>query len=104
MKPFKEFVSELLESEAPTNTTAGVDNKDSKPLFTKSKVAGCDCIDVDDEAYHKFAFGKRPFARWTGYIEDPDLREFVQKNYSSSSKLMVRNSKTGTMTFLKRGS
>jgi len=99
MKQLAEF---LTEDEAPTNSTAGVAMPDSKPLFTKSKFAGVDCIDVDDNTYNKCRFGKRPFSRWAGVIEDEGLRSYVQTQFNRTSNLMIKNSVSGAMTYIKR--
>lgn len=99
LKSFREY---LAEDAVPTNTTGGVANSDSPPLFNSSKFAGCDCIEVDEDTYAKCKFGKKPYSRWSGVIEDEALRSFVQKRYNTTNKLIVKNSKTGSMTYLKR--
>jgi hypothetical protein len=90
------------DTSSPTVTTDGVANPDSKPLFKSSKFAGIDCIEVDSDTYMKCKFGKKSHSRWNGVIEDENLRSFVQKHYYKSSKLIVSDSKTGAMTYLKR--
>lgn len=98
----KETVTEPLKEDAePTNTIDGVENADA-PMFKMSRFAGVDCIEVDDDTYHKCKFGKKPYSRWSGVIEDEGLRDFVQKQYQKSSKLMVQNAKTGSITYLRR--
>jgi hypothetical protein len=93
----------IKEDAEPTNVTTGVENTDSPPLFKVTKFAGTDCIEVDDDTYHKCKFGKKPYARWAGVIEDEALRGFVQKHYQKNSKLMIQNSKSGSMIYMKRG-
>ena len=95
-KMFKE------DTATPTVTTDGVANPDSPPLFKVSKFAGMDCIEVDSDTYTKCKFGKKPHSRWSGMIEDEKLRSFVQKNYYKASKLLVTDSQTGAMTYIKR--
>lgn len=87
----------------PTNTTDNIDNPDSPPLFKKSKIFDdCHCIEVDQDTYHRCRFGKQPYARWSGYIEDEPLRNFIKKHYSGSEKLMIANSQTGAVTYIKK--
>jgi hypothetical protein len=92
----------LTEDAAPTNTTDGVANKDAAPLFTKSKFAGIDCIEVDPCTYGKCKFGKRPYSRWNGMIEDENLRSYVQSQFHRTDRLIVKDSATGAMTYIKR--
>lgn len=104
----EEFVSDLklglFESDAPSNVASGdaVASPDAAPLFRTSKFAGCDCVEVDSDTYSKCKFGKKPYARWDGYIEDENLRTFVRKHYSTKKHLLVSNKDTGAMTYLKR--
>lgn len=100
LKTLREYVEALLkEDEVSTNA---VENPDSPPLFKKSKFAGMNVVEVDDDTYHKCKFGKKPFARWSGIVDDENLRGFLQKNFNSNQKLLIKNSKTGSMTYLKR--
>lgn len=96
----KMYQSAVTESEAVANTTAGVAVADSP--FKVGKVAGCDCIEVDHETYVKCKFGKKPYARWSGYVEDEKLRTFVQKHYSKSKSLMIVNAETGGASYFRR--
>lgn len=82
-------------------TTDAVSNTET-PLFKVTKFAGVDCIEVDEDTYHKCKFGKKPYSRWSGVIEDEQLRTFVQKHYQKNVKLMVQNTKTGSITYIKR--
>lgn len=100
MKSLIEYI--LAEEAAATNSTEGVANPDSKPLFSKSKFAGVDCIDVDSGTYDRCKFGKAKYTRWSGNIEDSDLRTFVQKHYYKSDKLIVKNASTGAMAYIKK--
>lgn len=92
----------INEEAAPTNTTDGVAMPDSKPLFTKGKFGGVDCIEVDSDTYGRCKFGKKPYSRWSNVIEDEPLRAYVQKHYQKSQKLMVMDAKSGAMTYIKR--
>jgi hypothetical protein len=89
----------LDESESPTNTTDGVAVADAP--FKTGKFAGHDVIEVDSDTYIKCKFGKRPYAKWDGYIEDEALRTFVQKRYNTKKSLIVADKDSGAMTFLK---
>jgi len=90
------------DTSAPTNTTDGAAAPDAKPMFTKGKFAGVDCIEVDGETYSRCKFGKKPYSRWSGVVEDEHLRSFIQSHYQKSSRLMVMDAKTGAMTYIKR--
>lgn len=81
-------------------TTAAVAAPDSP--FKVSRVAGCDCIEVDADTYMRCKFGKRPYAKWSGYVEDEGLRTFVQKHYKKSKSLLITNKDTGVSTYLRR--
>lgn len=101
---YKEVFSESVdESEAPTNTTSGVDNPDGAPLFKKSKFAGYPCVEVDGSTYVKCSRGKgkKPYARWKQYVDDDELETFVKKNYQKEKRLLMKNRDTGAMTFIK---
>lgn len=104
MKSLREYLGYLTEDEVPTNTTDGVENPSAAPLggFSVKKFAGVNCIEVDDDTYHNCKFGKRPYSRWSGVVADEGLRQFIQKHYKNSEKLMVQNKKTGSYTYLKR--
>lgn len=94
------YLAGVSESEAPTVTSGAVAVADSP--FRVSKVAGCDCIEVDADTYMRCKFGKRPYAKWSGYVEDEGLRSFVQKHYGKSKSLLIANKDTGVATYLKR--
>ncbi len=96
------FLKKLEEDAEPTNQTGGVANSDSPPMFKMSRFAGIPCVEVDDDTYHKCKFGKKPYARWEGVIEDEALRGFVKKQFDKSPKLMIQNQKTGSTIYLKR--
>lgn len=96
----KMYQETITESEAAANTTAGVAAADAP--FKVGKVAGCDCIEVDHDTYVKCKFGKKPYARWSGYVEDERLRTFVQKHYSKSKSLMIVNAETGGASYFRR--
>lgn len=95
-------VSDITESEAPTNTTAGVAKADG-PVFKKTKFAGFPCVEVDGNTYVKCSSGKgkKPYARWKNYVEDEELEKFVKKNYQKEKRLVMKNRDTGSMTFIK---
>jgi hypothetical protein len=94
-------VSDVLESEAPTNVTTGVANPDG-PRFKKTKFAGYPCVEVDSDTYVRCSQGKKKYARWKGYVEDEDLRQFVKKNFQKEKKLVIKDSGSGAMSFIKR--
>lgn len=87
---------------APTNTTDGAASPDAKPLFKKGKFAGVDCIEVDGDTYARCKFGKKPYSRWSGVVEDEALRSYVQSHFNKSKQLMVMDSVSGAMVYIKR--
>lgn len=118
MKTFKEYLSETFRadailsrletiqleeetSSASTTTTGGVANPDAKPLFKKSSFAGHPCIECDDETWNNFVGGKKPFKRWMNYVENEDLRKELKDMYYKNSRVLVKNSKTGGMVYVK---
>lgn len=88
------------ESEQPTNTTAGVANPDNP--FKSGSIAGHKYVEVDHDTYVHCQLGKIPYAKWDGYIEDEQLRTFVQKHYSSAKSLLVVNRSSGVAAFLRK--
>lgn len=109
MKSFKEF-NQIVESietiqldeesaEAST-TTSGVENPDAKPVFKKTKFMGYPVIEVDDDTYCKCILGKKPFSRWSKFIEDEHLRDEMRSMFARNQKVLMMNSQ-GTMVFVK---
>lgn len=93
-------VQKLLESEMAANTTAGVAAPDNP--FRTGSIAGHKFVEVDHATYTKCQFGKVPYAKWNGYIEDEGLRSFIQKHYSTAKTLLVVNKDSGAAAFLRR--
>lgn len=93
-------VCQLLESEMAANGTAGVAAPDNP--FKTGKIAGHKFIEVDHATYTKCQFGKVPYSKWSGYIEDDTLRSFVRKHYSTAKTLLVVNKDSGVASFLRR--
>ena len=90
----------LLESEAVANTTAGVAAADNP--FKSGSIAGHKYVEVDHDTYVRCQLGKIPYAKWNGYIEDEQLRTFVQKHYSTAKTLLVVNKNSGAAAFLRK--
>ena len=90
------------EDAMPVNTTDGVANSDSQPLYKHYKVAETDYVEVDDETYNKCKFGKQKYERWNGYVADENLQRFIKTKFGNSKRMMVVNSNTGAHAFLKR--
>ena len=90
----------LLESEAATNTTSGVALADNP--FKSGSIAGHKYVEVDHDTYVRCQLGKIPYAKWDGYIEDEQLRAFVQKHYSTAKTLLVVNKSSGVAAFLRK--
>lgn len=105
MKTLREYLEEkdtVVESDAPTNTTAGVAGKDNPMSIKRTKIFGNPCIDVDDDTYAACSRGKQPYQRWKKYVKDnPDLEKEMKKDYYRNKKLMIRSKTTGTMSFIK---
>lgn len=108
MKTYREFTEE------PTNVTgpnvAGI-NKDDTPgpakLCRRDKFAGCDVFEVSPDDFIKAREGKKKFSRMKRYFDNvkdgigKEVHDFSKKNPNKS--IIVRNEKTKSMFFLKRG-
>lgn len=90
----------LLESDAVANTTDGVAIADNP--FKSGSIAGHKYVEVDHDTYVRCQLGKIPYAKWNGYIEDEQLRTFVQKHYSTAKTLLVVNKTSGAAAFLRK--
>lgn len=93
----------LSEDVLPTNMTSSVAAPDSKPLFSTSTVAGKTCIEVDTNTFHRCNWGKQKFSRWKNYIDDENLRTFVQKHYNTNDELLIKDATSGAIVHFKRG-
>lgn len=111
MKSLKEFVlsqipevdiglESLLESTSSSTSTVGVDNPDSKPIFKKTKEFGVECLEVDSDTYSNCIQGKVPFQRWKKYAST-DIENELKTMYHKSKRLLIKDNKTGSMTFIK---
>ena len=89
------------ESTAAGTATGGVAMSDSRPLFVKSKFMNHPVLEVDDETYSHMIKGKQPFKRWHKYVGDEDIRAEMRKMYQKNKRMLIKNSKTGGMVFVK---
>ena len=116
MTSFKEYLKEsvnklevveagfvdLFESTAASTMTGGVANPDAKPLFKKSSFAGHPCLTVDDATYSACINGKKPFKHWRKFIQDDErLRDELKTMYQKNRRVLIKNSKTGAMVYVK---
>lgn len=67
-----------------------------------SKFGIWDCISVDPNTYDNFKYGKVPFSKWVSYVEDPELKDHLQKLYYASDNLLIKNAETGLISFIKK--
>jgi hypothetical protein len=95
----EDFINEM--STSASTTTGGVANPDAKPMFRKSKFMGHPCLEVDDETYSTCMQGKTPFKRWNKYVGDEAQRDEMRSMYKKHKKLLIKNSRTGGMVFVK---
>lgn len=95
------FKKKVDESSAPTTTTAGV-AMHAQPIFKKEKNFGHNSIVVDEDSYKNLVF-KEKNKHWKRYLQDEnsDFGNAVKKEYQKSSKLILKNEKTGEMIFIK---
>lgn len=107
MKTFSEFARniktldyDIMSIFEDTTTTAGIENPDAKPIG-KTKFIGHNCIEVDDETYSNCISGKEKFARWVNYVGDDNLRKELKNMYNKNKRLLIQNSKTGGMVYIK---
>lgn len=96
-----ELKSFLNEDADATTTTAGVAEPEYPLSFNKSKFMGHPCIEVDDDTYSKMIQGKQKFSRWSNYVEDEDLKGAMKDMYNTNNRMLIKNSKTGGMVFIK---
>lgn len=117
MKNYKEYIEErsisliegnigtvemLKEDTGPTVSTAGVAAPDAKMIKVKRETfISRPCFVVDEKTYENCMRGKVPFKRWAGYIEDEGVREEVKDAFYKNKKILVKNEKTGAMSYLK---
>src|SRR5690554_3320312 len=113
MKTFKEYLLEsidivdisfdqILESTGASTMTGGVANPDAAPMFKKSSFAGHPCLEVDDATYSSCINGKKPFSRWSKFIQDDEaLRSELKQMYQKHKRVLIKNSKTGGMVYIK---
>jgi len=110
MKSFQEYSLDQIEevtlpleeeSSPAMTSTGGVANPDARPLIKKSRAFGHECFEVDSDTYHKCHSGKIPFKRWAGYVEDEDLRNEIKKAYQKNKRLLIQDSKSGSMVYIK---
>lgn len=109
MKTLQEFILESIEEIDvqlynylfEDTTTTGITNPDSPPLFKTTKFMNVDCLEVDSNTYSKCIQGKIPFKRWKGYTDDSSLESELKRMYHRNKKLLIKDSKTGSMVFIK---
>lgn len=89
------------QSTAASTSTGGVAMPDSRPLGRKSKFMGHPCVEVDDETFSQCIRGKTPFKRWAKYVGDDELRGEMRKMYQKNKRMLIKNSRTGGMVFVK---
>jgi hypothetical protein len=89
------------ESAAASTTTSGVASPDSPPMFNKSKFMGHPCMEVDDETYSMCVQGKKPFSRWSKYVNDENTRNELKQMYHKNKRVLIKNERTGGMVFIK---
>lgn len=97
----KAQIIDLTEDVAASTVTSGVANPDAKPMIKKSHFMGHPVIEVDDNTYCNCIQGKQPFARWSKYVEDEALRDEMKKTFQRSQRMLMMNSKTGAMAYVK---
>lgn len=103
-----------LKEDAPTVSVsaggaAGLDGNppvgNSAPLIKRSKFAGAECFDVDDETFQKARLGKKHKAHYKTYVGDDDtgkaIREYGLQN--PSAPIVVKQGRTGAMMYLRYG-
>lgn len=91
----------FTETTAPSTTTSGVAGH-PQPAFTKQKNFGYNSIAVDGESFHKLMY-KQMNKHWKNYLRDPksEFGKAIRKEYNKNRKLILKNSETGEMVFIK---
>ena len=95
MISFNQFLTE----DAPTNNIGSGAVK-SPDMFMGSRV-----FDVSNDSYHKALFkGKQKYHKYNSILDDVDASEELRAyaKADTSRKVVLRNSRTGELTFLRR--
>lgn len=103
-----------IREDAPTVSVAaggaaGLDNNppvgNSAPMFRRSKFAGADVFEVNDDVFHNARNGKRKHAHYKTYVGKDEvgtaIRDYGLKN--PTKPIVLKNFKTGAMVYLRYG-
>jgi len=102
-----------MKEDAPTNSmgAGAVATYDKglgspKKKVKKSKFAGCECFEVDDEAFYAATNGKRKYAHYKTYVGEDETGQAIRDYGRSNPKapIVLKNKNTGAMMYLKYGS
>ena len=72
---------------------------------TSEMFAGSKCFSVDDDRFHKCRLGKAKYAQYKSYVGEDEIGQSIREYGISNpnSPIIVKNSKTGAMLYLKYG-
>jgi hypothetical protein len=115
-KSLSEIIGEINE-DAPTVSAGGGQvagigvgpkgepGANSSHILRRTKFAGKDVFEVNDEAYYNARLGKQRYHRYERYVGNDETGETIRQYGRSNpgKPIILRNSKTGSMMYLRYG-
>jgi hypothetical protein len=94
-----------LGSNPSTGSIAGYDPMLSKKPLKRSKFAGTECFEVDNDTFQKCHTGHGKYERWDKYLKDDcdtckNIRAYAKRH--PQKDIVIQRASCGTMTYLKR--
>jgi hypothetical protein len=94
-----------LGSNPSTGSIAGYDPMLSKKPLKRSKFAGTECFEVDNDTFQKCHTGHGKYERWDKYLKDDcdtckNIRAYAKRH--PQKDIVIQRAGCGTMTYLKR--
>lgn len=77
---------------------------DAKPLLKlkKSNFLNVDVYEVDNKTYHQTLKGHKHGDRWNKCVSCQDNRALIKKLYQRGKPIIIKDSQTGNMHYLRR--
>lgn len=94
-----------LGSNPSTGSIAGYDPMLKKKPLKRSKFAGTECFEVDNDTFQKCHTGHGKYERWDKYLKDDcdtckNIRAYAKRH--PQKDIVIQREGCGTMTYLKR--
>lgn len=71
-------------------------------LLKEEKFMDIDVHTVDHDTFCKCLKGKKLGDRWLNYVDDPDLRNTLKKQFYTRKQVVLKSDKTDGMIFLRQ--